>query len=190
MDYPKRHISSTLFGRNIDLFESIFNTYYSGLVAYSAYLTGDTPAAEDVVCDVFTHTWEKQEILHMEGIKAYLFTSVRNRSLNYLAQLKVRNNYQENILQNGDITGLLTWEYYVEAELREHIEQAIRKLAPQCQKIFIMNRFDNKNVAEIAEELQLSPRTVEKHIEIALRKLRIELADYLTVACIIYLLQV
>ena len=77
----------------------------------------------------------------------------------------------------------------MEAELREHIEKAIRKLAPQCQKIFIMNRFDNKNVAEIAEELQLSPRTVEKHIEIALRKLRVELADYLTIACLAWLLQ-
>ena len=52
-----------------------------------------------------------------------------------------------------------------------------------------MNRFDNKNVAEIAEELQLSPRTVEKHIEIALRKLRVELADYLTIACLAWLLQ-
>lgn len=176
------------FNRNIDLFESLFNTYYSGMVAYAAYLTGDTPAAEDIVCDVFTHAWERQEILHMEGIKAYLFTSARNRSLNYLAQLKVRDNYQENILRNGDTTGLLTWEYYVEAELREHIEQAIRKLPPQSQRVFIMNRFDNKNVAEIAEELQLSPRTVEKHIEIALRKLRVELADYLTITCLAYLL--
>ena len=52
-----------------------------------------------------------------------------------------------------------------------------------------MNRFDNKNVAEIAEELQLSSRTVEKQIGIALKKLRIELADYLAIAYVIYLLQ-
>lgn len=114
----------------------------------------------------------------MESAKAYLFSSVRNRCLNHLEQLKVRNEYQEQLLQKGDITGLLTWEYYVESELREHIEKAIRQLPPQCQKIFIMNRFDGKSIAQIAEELEISPRTAEKHIEVALKKLRQELADY------------
>ena len=189
MDHLKQHIFSTRPDRNIDLFESLFNMHYSSLVVYATHLTGDPAAAEDIVCDVFTSVWEKKEVLQMKERKSYLFSSVRNRSLNYLTQLKVRNNYQENILQKGDVTGLLTWEYYVETELREHIEQAIRRLPPQCQKIFIMNRFDNKNVAEIAEELQLSSRTVEKQIGIALKKLRIELADYLAIAYVIYLLQ-
>lgn len=189
MDHLKQHIFSTRSDRNIDLFESLFNMYYSSLVVYATHLTGDPATAEDIVCDVFTSVWEKKEVLQMEGRKSYLFSSVRNRSLNYLAQLKVRNNYQENILKKGDVTGLLTWEHYVEAELREHIEQAIRRLPPQCQKIFIMNRFDNKNVTEIAEELQLSSRTVEKQIGIALKKLKIELTDYLAIAYVIYLLQ-
>ena len=188
MDHLKQHFFSIQTDRNIDLFESLFNTYYSGLIVYATHLTGDTATAEDIVCDIFTSVWEKKEVLQMEERKAYLFSSVRNRSLNYLAQLKVRNNYQENIHQKGDVTGLLTWEYYVESELREHIEKAIRNLPPQCQKIFIMNRFDNKSVIEIAEELQISSRTVEKQIGIALKKLRIELADYLTIACLVYLL--
>lgn len=175
--------------RDIDLFESLFNLYYSSLVVYATHLTKDPAAAEDIVCDTFTSVWKKKEVLLMEGRKAYLFSSVRNRSLNYLTQLKVRNNYQENILQKGDVTGAFTWEYYVEGELRKHIEQAIRQLPPQCQKIFTMNRFDNKKVSEIAEELQISSRTVEKQISIALKKLRIELADYLTVTFVIYLLQ-
>lgn len=189
MEYLQQHIFPMKRNRDIDLFESLFNLYYSSLVMYATHLTEDMAAAEDIVCDVFTSVWEKKEVLYMEERKAWLFSSVRNRSLNYLAHLKVRNNYQENILEKGDISGLLTWEYYVESELRKHIEQAIRQLPPQCQKIFIMSRFNNKKVSEIAEELQISSRTVEKQISIALKKLRIELADYLTVAFIIYLLQ-
>ena len=119
-----------------------------------------------------------------------LFSSVRNRCLNHLEQLKVRNKYQEQILQKGDITGLLTWEYYVESELQEHIEKAIRQLPPQCQKIFIMNRFNDKSITQIAEELEISPRTVEKHIEIALKKLRQELADYLPAGLLLWLLNI
>ena len=94
------------------------------------------------------------------------------------------------ILQKGDITGLLTWEYYVESELQEHIEKAIRQLPPQCQKIFIMNRFNDKSITQIAEELEISPRTVEKHIEIALKKLRQELADYLPAGLLLWLLNI
>lgn len=126
----------------------------------------------------------------MESAKAYLFSSVRNRCLNHLEQLKVRNEYQEQLLQKGDITGLLTWEYYVESELREHIEKAIRQLPPQCQKIFIMNRFDGKSIAQIAEELEISPRTAEKHIEVALKKLRQELAINLPTGLLFWILNI
>ena len=157
MSYLKSHIFSVSISRNIDLFESLFNTYYAGLVAYATRLVGNVNTAEDIVCDVFTLVWEKQEILQMENQKAYLFTAVRNQSLNYLAQLKVRDEYREYIVQKGDVTGLLTWEYYVESELQEHIEKAIRELPPQCQKIFIMNRFNDKSITQIAEELEISP---------------------------------
>ena len=106
-----------------------------------------------------------------------LFTSIRHRCLNYLDHLKIRNEYQEKILQKRDITGMLTWEYYVEAELRQHIETAIDHLPPQARKIFLMNRFDRKTAVTIAAELGLSPRTVEKHLEIALKNLKKELKD-------------
>ncbi len=48
---------------------------------------------------------------------------------------------------------MLTWEYYVEAELRQHIETAIDHLPPQARKIFLMNRFDRKTAVTIAAEL-------------------------------------
>ena len=99
MSYLKSHIFSVSISRNIDLFESLFNTYYAGLVAYATRLVGNVNTAEDIVCDVFTLVWEKQEILQMENQKAYLFTAVRNQSLNYLAQLKVRDEYREYIVQ-------------------------------------------------------------------------------------------
>ena len=169
-------------------FESLFNLYYSGLIVYANRFTNQIEISEDIVHDVFIALWEKKDSLFMESAKAYLFSSVHNRCLNYLEQLNVRNKYQEQILQRGDITGLLTWEYYVESELQEHIEKAINQLPPQCRKIFIMNRFNDKSIAQIAEELEISPRTVEKHIEVALKKLRQELSDYLPAGLLFWLL--
>ena len=173
---------------NYQKFEALFNQYYSGLIVYASHLTGDRGNAEDLVHDLFIYLWENGRLLETENIKAYLFASIRNRALNYLTHLKIRNDYQEKILQQGDITGLLTWEYYVEAELRQHIETAINHLPPQARKIFLMSRFDHKTAATIASELGLSPRTVEKHIEVALKSLKKELADYLPASLLLGLL--
>lgn len=170
-------------------FEILFNRYYSGLVMYARKFTDDTESAEDLVHDLFIHLWENVGLLNIENIKSYLFTSIRHRCLNYLAYLKIRSEYQEKILQKGDITGLLTWEYYVEEELRQHIETAINNLPPQARKIFLMSRFEHKTAVTIATELDLSPRTVEKHIEVALKSLRKELADYLPASLLLWILQ-
>ena len=168
-------------------FETLFKQYYSGLVVYASRFTGNTENAEDLVHDLFIHIWEDNRILGTDQIKAYLFTSIRHRCLNYLDHLKIRNEYQEKILQKGDITGMLTWEYYVEAELRQHIETAIDHLPPQARKIFLMNRFDRKTAVTIAAELGLSPRTVEKHLEVALKSLKKELKDYLPTTLLLWL---
>lgn len=169
-------------------FEILFKRYYSGLVVYASRFTGESESAEDLVHDLYIHIWEDSHLLETENIKAYLFTSIRHRCLNYLAHLKIRNEYQEKIMQQGDLTGMLTWEYYIEEEMRQHIETAINHLPPQARKIFLMNRFDHKTAAAIAIELDLSPRTVEKHLEVALKNLKKELIDYLPGCLLFWLL--
>lgn len=173
---------------DIDIFENLFNTYYSGLVVYASRFTEDTPAAEDIVSDVFTAAWENRSVLHLDNPKSYLFTAVRHRALNYLKQLEVKSQYQEEVMQKGEVSGAITWEYYVESELREAIDKAVATLPDQCKSVFVKSRFEHKKVSEIAQELNLSPRTVEKHIEVALKKLRIELKDYLPAAILSWLL--
>ena len=160
-------------------FEILFKRFYNGLVVYARHFTGVPEIAEDLVHDLFIHIWEDNRILKTENIKSYLFTSIRHRCLNYLSHLKILNEYQEKIMQKGDVIGMLTWEYYIEEELRQHIVTAIDHLPPQARKIFIMNRFDHKTATEIAKELGLSSRTVEKHLELAIKSLKKELAEYL-----------
>lgn len=181
-------MSSTTQSDCYKKFEALFNQYYKGLVVYASRFTNDKDSAEDLVHDLFIHLWEEIRLLEIENIKAYLYTSIRHRSLNYLSHLKIRNDYQEKIMQQGDIIGSLTWEYYVEAELRQHIETAVNHLPSQARKIFLMSRFDHKTATEIATELGLSPRTVEKHIEVALKSLKKELIDYLPASLLLWII--
>ena len=94
--------------QDVAIFEKLFNTYYSGLVVYASRFTKDTAVAEDIVSDVFVSVWENRSVLYLENTKSYLFSAVRNRSLNYLEQLKVRDDYQEEAMRKGEATGSLT----------------------------------------------------------------------------------
>lgn len=184
-----RNFMENLRNGDAPSFSLLFNHYYSGLVVYANQFLGSRENAEDIVHDVFMSLWEKRSILHAEFyLKGYLFTSVRNRCLNQIEHARIQTEYQKHLLQRGDIGGSLTWEYFVESELSEMIERALDKLPPQRKKVFLMNRFEHKTASQIATELNISSRTVEKHIEKALRSLRTDLKDYLPAALLLWLL--
>lgn len=185
-----KDIIERLKNDDASFFTFLFNRYYSGLVVYAGHLLESNDNSADIVHDVFITLWEKRKSLFIEtSIKSYLFTSVRNRCLNYISHLRVRSEYQDSILKNGDVNGPLTWEYYDEKELTSLIDKAINKLPSQCRKVFEMSRFENKTSTEIANELGISPRTAEKHIQKALQILRSELKDYLPLSLIAILFQ-
>ncbi|WP_459187628.1 RNA polymerase sigma-70 factor [Parabacteroides sp. APC149_11_2_Y6] len=189
MEIADRDFMKSIRRGDVSSFSLLFNQYYSGLVVYANQFLSSIENSEDIVDDVFASLWEKRETLDPElYLKGYLFTSVRNRCLNHIEHLRVHSEYQKKILKKGDTGCSLTWEYFVESELNEMIEKALEKLPPQQKKVFMMSRFENKTAAQIAEELEISPRTVEKHIEKALQSLRADLKDYLPVALLIWLL--
>lgn len=166
-------------------FEILFRTYNAGLKVYALRLIRQKEAAEDIVHDIFMHVWSGRNKINMQTVKPYLFSAVRNECLKYLEHLKVKSSYQQNVLQKGDVPGFLTWEYYVRTELELHIARALEQLSPQQRKIFTMSREERKTSAQIGEELGLSPRTVEKHMEMAIAKMRQELAEYLPLSLIL-----
>lgn len=169
-----------------DSFAGLFQHYAVGLLVYARQFVQRHEVAEDIVHDVFINLWEKKENISPDTAKQYLFRATRNSCLNYLTHLKSRTKYQNEILREQDLPDSLDPDYYIYSELKATIEAAIDKLPPQRKAIFMMNRFDRKTFAEIAEEMNLSPRTVDKHIELALRDLRKELVDYLAIIAILY----
>ena len=160
-------------------FEAVFRHYNAGLKVYALRLVRQKEVAEDIVHDIFVKLWAARHRIRQATMKVYLFNSVRNECFKYLEHLKVRSSYQESVLKKGEVPGSLTWEYYVLAELETHVKKALENLSPQQLKIFLMSREEQKTSADIGEELGLSPRTVEKHMEMAMRKMRQDLSEYL-----------
>ena len=111
-----------------------------------------------------------------------------------IRQLKSRNNY-DNYIKNRELdinyksldafgTSNIVFE-----ELQTQIQTALEKLSPACRRVFEMSRFEDKKNREIAEELNLSIKTVEAQISKALRSLKADLKDYLPLFYILILFQ-
>lgn len=170
-------------------FDNLFREYYKSLRAYAYRYIGNYQAAEDVVQDVFFQLWEKREQLDQIGsIRSYLFSSVYNRSINYLKHKKIQVDY--HLKQSATKTRLETYyrshiesnrESLLAKELEQQISDCIRIMPDQCRKVFILSRKYGLKNAEIADQLGVSLKTIEKHISKGLALLRKHLKDYLPV---------
>ncbi|MCD8186855.1 MAG: sigma-70 family RNA polymerase sigma factor [Rikenellaceae bacterium] len=91
----------------------------------------------------------------------------------------MRSRFQEETLQTGEPQGALAPELYVGEELRSLILDAVDKLPARQKESFLLSKFQNMSYAEIGQKLEISPRTVEKHVEVASKALRQELFRHL-----------
>jgi len=160
-------------------FELLFREQYEPLARYAFSILKSQEEAEDVVQRLFVKFWEKRnELAAVKDLRAYLFRSAYNSSLN---QLKKNNRSQafsgttETQIESTDAASHLV----ISDELETQIEKAVAILPEKCQAVFRLSRFEEKSYKEISEELNISIKTVENHMGKALKIMREQLSDYL-----------
>ena len=145
----------------------------------------DIEASKNIVQDVFTELWDKRNTLQADtNINAWLFTVTKNKSLKIISHLKSQKHYNSYFKSRQlDVNYIALSDFdtsnFVFEELQAQINAALEKLSPACRKVFELSRFEDRKNKEIAEELNLSIKTVEAHISKALRSLKADLKDYL-----------
>lgn len=162
---------------NQGVFELVFNYYYSGLVVYADQIVKNTPTSEDIVQSIFMKLWETRETLEIRSFRSYFIQCVKNRCIDHIRSQEVKSKYHNQTVDYSQVE--IPEDLWTKNELDEVLQLAINKLPPRCREIFLMSRVENMKIAEIAEKLNLSGRTVETQISKALKILRVELADYL-----------
>lgn len=169
-------------------FDSIYINNFSRLFLFAKEYVLFDEEAENIVQDIFLMLWEKREALRVDvSLTAYLFTLVKNKSIDFLRHQMVEQMYSENVKHeyneelNVKLFALESFDHNFSSEedIETLLRNAIDKLPERCRLIFIKSRIEGKKYKEIAEELNLSVNTVEGQISIALKKLREELKDYL-----------
>lgn len=167
---------------NNELFEEVFKLYAKPLFYYAAKFVGDD-MAKDIVQDTFVKLWADKSLVITKSLNSLLFTTIRNRCLQLLEKQKVRNKYVESTRLNLQTEEL---QFYmeersslIEQELEDKLNAVLNTLPDRCRQIFVLSRFENKKNREIAEELNISIKAVEKQISKALATIRAEMKDYL-----------
>jgi RNA polymerase sigma-70 factor, ECF subfamily len=168
-------------------FEILFQLVYPQLCSYANKFLHDMDEAEEITQEVFYKLWENRNFLDEDdSVKGYLFTSVRNRCLNFLEHKKVKDNYSA-ILQNvySQLHHDSAHEILVASELDKEFEKALARLPAECRKIFELSRVKGLKYAEIASYLKISQKTVETQMSRALHKIKLQLKDYILVFLLI-----
>ena len=154
-------------------FDFLFNKYYKDLVLFSCVFLKERESSEDIVQDLFFRLWENRENLTIESsLKAYLLTAVRNSCFEELRHQEVVRTHQNYVMGSSNLIDYNTEHYLLYSDLNDHLQEAIKKLPEDMRTIFEMNRFKNLKYREIAEELNVSVRTVESKISKSLEFLR------------------
>jgi RNA polymerase sigma-70 factor, ECF subfamily len=169
------HIFQQIKNGNVAAFNILFNSYYTKLCFFCSRYLVDMDLSCSLVQQVFVDLWVKREKLSIEySIKSYLFQTVKNRAVDHLRQSK--KNIQISDV-SSEWTQIPFQDIIEEAELNDRINKSINQLPEKCREIFLKSRFESLKYSEIAEKLNISVKTVEMQIGIALKKLREELAN-------------
>ena len=172
-------------------FKKIFNDYYQPLCHLGLYYLEDKEAAKDVVEDAFTKLWEVRSALTPDSnLQNFLFTLVKNNSLNILKIRQIRLGHHHQIKEaelryQYESLCRISYDYLELDELTAKINATIKKLPEHCRIVFEKSRFEEKKNREIAEELGISVKTVEARMTQSLKILREELKNYLPLILLI-----
>lgn len=157
-------------------FHDIFNKYYVALCSFANQYTENQDASADIVQDSFAKLWQiREDFFYLHQVKAFLYTSVRNKALNEIEHSKVVYEYAQKVIEKNKI--LFFHDAIVEEETYRIVLEAIEKLPDQMRAIMQLALEGRKN-AEIAEQLDVSAETVHTLKKMAYKKLREYLKGY------------
>jgi len=168
-------------------FAQVVEVYQQRLLNFSFHYLNNIEMAKDVIQDVFASVWEDHEkFQHVNNLSSWLYTMTKNQCLKRVEHLRVRQKHINNLqfrqlnLIHDSLSNLDTSPLIFD-EVNTIIKQTLAKLPLQTRQIFEMSRFEEKKNREIAEELNISIKTVEAGITKALKLLRPALKHYLPV---------
>ena len=195
MNENERQLFEKLRNSDEAAFRIIYNNYSSKLYYFVFEFIPLKDIAENIVQDTFVTLWNRRKDLKDDtNLASYLFTGAKNNALYRLRDKKYRQKLFSNAMDvselnlNTDALTTVDTSAFAFQEIEQIIQETLSNLPPQCRKVFELSRLQEMKNKEIAEELNISVRTVEAHISKGLKAFKIALKDYLPLVAYLFVL--
>jgi RNA polymerase sigma-70 factor (ECF subfamily) len=150
----------------------LFELHYHQLHRVACRIVGNQEVVKDIVQEVYVAFWEGRNRLSItSSIAAYLIKMTTNRSLNHLRNSSKTNTVALETSSAAHATAVMDAHPMEHQELKDALARAINTLPPKCKAVFILSRHEAMNYRTIAYHLDISEKTVEKHMSKALKLL-------------------
>lgn len=173
-----REISLAIKAGSTDVFRSLYRAEYLNLLRFVMSYAHNSQDAEDIVQDTMISVWENhQSIDPSRNFRSYLYTTARNKALNYLRDNAKRfkdSSIHESLtlLNSLALSSSSVEEEYNAIELQSFIERIYSSLPERVMTIFKMSRQEGLTYNEIAQKMGVTPKVVEYNVSIALKAFR------------------
>lgn len=161
---------------NVNAFDDLFKKYSPRLYNFSLKYLKSDEEAEEIIQEVFLYIWEKRNGLKPESsFNAYLFTIAHNIIKKHFIKKAKDNAFKDDLIyeilkQEDNLDKTIDYKF-----LLEKVEKIIDSLPLRRKEIFIKRKYYGLRVKQIAEELNISPNTVENQLAAAQKQIMEEL---------------
>jgi RNA polymerase sigma-70 factor (ECF subfamily) len=162
-------------------FSIIYSKYWRTIFMLAYDRLKDTKQSQDIVQDIFISLWERRENLEIQNLSAYLHSSVRYGVYKLVAANKVKDDFFD-LSEVLSSPSSFADHRIISKELMSAYQQMIEKMPPQRQKIFKMRHEENLKTRVIAEQLNLSQKTVQNQLLSSYKNIRSLLAQLLSIS--------
>jgi RNA polymerase sigma-70 factor, ECF subfamily len=180
---------------NKNAFELLYKKLFPRLKDFAYRVVKDEDIAKDLVQDVFIKLWEKKKEIKLINIEAFIFKVLRNQCISHIKNLKIVENVKINLSGLNQAEELYRIDFIknepyllVEKELQQEVENIMNSLPEQCKNVFHLSRIEGLKNREIAEQLGINIKNVERHITRALNSFKDHFGDKIPIAVIILII--
>ena len=158
-----------LYGGSKVAFEKLYCRFWGRLYLAAYNRLRDKELCEDIIQEIFSQLWIRRSTLAIKNLESYLFTAVRFQVFRCINEKKCRNNF---VMELSRLPAEFFDTQQSYREIEEALKNGIEKLPEKCGKIFYLSRQEHLSNKEIALRLNISIKTVENQITLAIKKMR------------------
>ncbi len=169
--------------RDEQAYKQLFYHFYTSLHRFAISIVHHNETAEEIVSDTMMNLWDLgTRLAQIEKLNLYLLTSVKNACLRHLSKKKLDTVQlsEHDFLAGKPDTHQTPESQLMLSEIEKRINESIKDLPPQCRMVYRLIKDESLSYKEVGGILNISQNTIETHMRIALRKIRLALLHYLS----------